>query len=263
MPSPFPGMNPYLEHPTLWPGIHNGLIAALQLFLAPQLRPRYYVALEERVYVTEPEQRTLVGRPDITVVRSSEAEQTSKPSLSDSPVLTVQVPVPDEVRETYLEVRETGTHHVITVLECLSPTNKRPGRGRRMYEDKRLDILATHTHLVEIDLIRSGEPMPLIDQARRSDYHILVSRGDCRPYATLYPFGVRQPIPTFPLPLKAADPEPLIDIGQLLHELYDRAGYDLRMDYMIDPEPPLPAADAVWASRLLRQHGLRDEPREP
>ena len=64
VPSPFPGMNPYFDHPTLWPGVHNGLIASLQLSLAPQLRPRYYVALEERVYVTEPEQRAFVGRPD-------------------------------------------------------------------------------------------------------------------------------------------------------------------------------------------------------
>ena len=263
MPSPFPGMDPYLEHPTLWPGVHNGLIAALQLFLAPQLRPHYYVALEERVYVTEPEQRTFVGRPDIAVVRSSETEQASTSSLSESSVVTVQVPVPDEVRETYLEVREAGTQHVITVLEFLSPTNKRPGRGRRMYEDKRLDILATHTHLVEIDLIRSGEPMPLIDHARGSDYRILVSRGDRRPHATLYSFGVRQPIPTFPLPLKTTDKEPLIDIGRLLHELYDGAGYDLRLDYVLDPEPPLSSADATWANQLLRQHGLRDARREP
>src|SRR5262249_58126001 len=59
VPCPFPGMDPYLEHPTLWPGVHNGLIAALQLALAPQLRPRYYIALEDRVYITEPDQRTL------------------------------------------------------------------------------------------------------------------------------------------------------------------------------------------------------------
>src|SRR6266436_8389369 len=73
VPCPFPGMDPYLEHPTLWPGVHNGLIAALQLALAPQLRPRYYIALEERVYVTEPAQRAFVGRPDLAVVGHPEA----------------------------------------------------------------------------------------------------------------------------------------------------------------------------------------------
>ena len=107
-------------------------------------------------------------------------------------MLAVRVPLPDEVRETYLEVREVGTDYVITVLEVLSPTNKRPGRGRRLYEDKRMEVLTTRSHLVEVDLIRFGEPMPLIDNGRVSDYRILVSRGDSRPNAILYPFGVRQ-----------------------------------------------------------------------
>ena len=257
MPCPFPGMDPYVEHPTLWPGVHNGLIAALQLALAPQLRPRYYIALEERVYVTEPDQRAFVGRPDLAVVGHPEAESALQPAPAEPSVLTVRVPLPDEVRETYLEVRETGTDYVITVLEVLSPTNKRPGRGRRIYEDKRLDVLATRTHLVEIDLIRAGEPMPILGNGNVSAYRILVSRGDHRPNATLYAFSVRQAIPTFPLPLKPADREPLVDIGQLLHDLYDRASYDLRLDYTGEPEPPLPAAEALWSDQLLRQQGLR------
>ena len=70
MPSPFPGMDPYLEHPTLWHGVHNGLIAALQLSLAPRLRPCYYVALEDRLYITEPDQRVFVGRPDVAVAEA-------------------------------------------------------------------------------------------------------------------------------------------------------------------------------------------------
>jgi hypothetical protein len=190
VPSPFPGMDPYLEHPTLWPGVHNGLIAALQLFLAPQLRPRYYIAMEERLYITEPDQRVFVGRPDLAVVGHPEAETVLQPAPSASSVLTVQVPLPDEVRETYLEVRETGTDDVVTVLEILSPTNKRLGRGRRLYEDKRMEVLASRTHLVEIDLVRAGEPMPITGHGSASEYRILVSRGDCRPNATLYPFGL-------------------------------------------------------------------------
>jgi Protein of unknown function (DUF4058) len=257
VPSPFLGMDPYLEHPTLWPGVHNGLIAALQLSLAPQLRPRYYVALEERLYITEPDQRVFVGRPDLAVVGQSAAETAPKPSPSASSVLTVQVPLPDEVRETYLEVRETGTDYVVTVLEILSPTNKRPGRGRRIYEDKRMEVLVSRTHLVEIDLIRAGEPMPITGNGRGSDYRILVSRGDCRPNASLYAFGVRQRIPPFSLPLKPNDQEPIVDMGKILHDLYDWASYDLRLDSKGDPDPPLPSADAAWADQLLRQKGLR------
>ena len=103
-----------MEHLTLWPGVHNGLIAALQLSLAPQLRPRYYVAIEERLYITEPDQRVFVGRPDLAVIGRPAAETVLKPAPSASSVLTVQVPVPDEVRETYLEVRETRTEYVLT-----------------------------------------------------------------------------------------------------------------------------------------------------
>jgi Protein of unknown function (DUF4058) len=187
VPSPFPGMDPYLEHPTLWPGMHNGLIAALQLFLAPQLRPRYYVAMEERLYITEPDQRVFVWRPDLAVVGHPEAETVLQPAPSASSVLTVQVPLPDEVRETYLEVRETGTDDVVTVLEILSPTNKRLGRGRRLYEDKRMEMLASRTHLMEIDLVRAGEPMPIMDHASASEYRILVSRGTAGPMPPCMP----------------------------------------------------------------------------
>jgi hypothetical protein len=96
-----------------------------------------------------------------------------------------------------------------------------------------------------------------VDHDHVSDYRILVSRGDCRPNATLYVFGVRQTIPTFPLPLKADDPEIRVDLGQVLHDLYDRASYDLRLDYSRDPEPPLAPEDTVWADRLLRRQGRR------
>ena len=180
-----------------------------------------------------------------------------QPAPTASSGLAVRVPLPDEVRETYLEVRATGTDYVMTVLEILSPTNKRPGRGRRIYEDKRLDVLATRTHLVEIDLIRTGEPMPILDNGSASQYRILVSRGDCRPNATLYAFGVRQAIPPFPLPLKPEDQEPSVDMGSLLHELYDRASYDLRLNYQGEPAPPLSAEDTLWADQLLHRQGLR------
>jgi hypothetical protein len=206
------------------------------------------------VYVTEPDQRAFIGRPDLAVVGHPEASATFQPVSSGLPV---RVPLPDEVRETYLEVRETGTDYVITVLEILSPTNKRPGRGRQIYEGKRLDVLATRTHLVEIDLIRAGEPMPILDNGSTSHYRILVSRGDRRPHATLYAFGVRQMIPPFPLPLKPEDHEPLVDTGSLLHALYDRASYDLRLDYQGEPVPSLAAEDALWADQLLRRQGRR------
>ena len=145
MPTPFPGMDPYLEHPRLWPDVHNGLIAELRNTLAPQLRPRYYVALEERTYVAEPAGLAFVSRPDVTVVgsptpaasRTSPGEASSMGVATLEPVI-VELPMPELVRETYLEVRLAQTHAVIAVLELLSPANKRPGEGRQQYERKRL-----------------------------------------------------------------------------------------------------------------------------
>jgi hypothetical protein len=157
--------------------------------------------------------------------------------------------MPDEVRERYLEVRKPDGD-VVTVVELLSPTNKVAGRGRILYLEKRAIVLGTLTHLVEIDLIRAGAPMPIHGADRTSDYRILVSRGDRRPTAKLWLFSVRDPIPKFELPLRAGDKEPEIDLGALLRRLYEVAGYDLRADYLGDPVPPLAREDADWAARL-------------
>lgn len=267
MPSPFSGMDPYLEHPALWPDVHNRLLVAIANALTPVLRPRYYVAIEERTYTAGPGGLLFVGRPDVTVVGPPVREKGHRapqaiPVMTDTltapvvpGVLTVAVPMPDIVREIYLEVREPATGEVITVVEILFPTNKRPGEGRRLYEEKRLLTLGTRTHLVEIDLLREGEPMPMEipEPAPQAGYRILVSRSGHRPQALLYTFTVRDPIPVFPLPLRSGDEEPPVDLGTLLQEVYDRAGYDLRVDYRGQPTPPLGEEEARWADRLLRQ----------
>ena len=258
MPSPFPGMDPCLENPELWPDVHNGLIAALRDELSPRLRPNYYVALEERTYLEEPGELVLVGRPDLTVVDRGGPDPT--PVRSRTPaVVEVELPIGAEVRETYLEVRKAGEGEVVTVLELLSPANKRSGTGRRMYLDKRELILSTRTSLVELDLLRAGEPMPTIRPRVRSDYSVLVSRGHRRPKADLIPFGVRDPIPPFPLPLRRGEDEPAVDLGNILHALYDRASYDLRIDYEREPVPPLTPADSEWARALIRDGGAKSD----
>lgn len=259
MPTPFPGMDPYLERPDLWPDVHNSLITALRDELSPLLRPRYYISIEERTYLAGPKGLLFTGRPDVAVVGESPAVYETVTTIETTPVsaVTVELPLPDHVRETYLEVRVTDTDKVITVLEILSPTNKRPGEGRDLYERKRLILLGTLTHLVEIDLLRDGEPMTMRGNGRQTDYRILISHSERRPMADLLAFSVRQQIPTFRLPLKRGDEEPVIDLGRLLHELYDRAGYDLRVDYRTEPVPSLEGDNVAWANALLRQAGLR------
>lgn len=168
MPSPFPGVDPYLEDPALWPHVHTLLIVALHDDLAQRLRPKYYVAIQERVYVAayaEP----YGAYPDLAVGRAAPGEvaeaaaayQAGEPTPATDGTQVVFVPVPREIREGYLEIRRAATHDVVTVVEVLSPGNKRPGKTRTAYEAKRNRVLASHTHLVEIDLLRGYPPMPV------------------------------------------------------------------------------------------------------
>jgi hypothetical protein len=257
MQTPFPGMDPYLEHPAIWPDLHNRLIVALADELAPLLRPRYYVAIEERTYSFEPGDIVFAGRADIAVVGQVQSQRTPPPTVADDGGLIVSLEMPDQIRETFLEVRSVAGGEVVTLLEILSPTNKRPGDGRGQYLRKRRSVLGTLTHLVEVDLLRGGEPMPLGGWSGASDYRLMISHGEQRPRALLLPFGVRQTIPTFALPLRPDDEEPEVNLGRLLHALYERGSYDLRLDYRAQAEPPLADADAAWADGLLREAGLR------
>ena len=261
MPTPFPGMDPYLERASLWPDVHNSLITALRDYVAPRLRPHYYVGVEERTYRAGITGLTFSGRPDVTVVASPKTAY--RPAMTAdraaTGIVTVELPVPDIVQETYLEVRadDGDSGRVITSLEILAPANKLPGDGRAQYERKRERVLESRTHLVEIDLVRAGPPLLMFGAGPATAYRILVSRETARPQADRLPFGVRQPIPDFLLPLKRGDEELAVPLNALLHELYDRAGYDLRINYRADPAPPLEDEDAVWADALLREAGLR------
>ncbi len=261
MPSPFPGMNPYLEHPELWAGVHLLMIAALTDSLAPQLRPKYGVAVEVRIYETSLEKSLLVGIPDMTIKRHTSV---ANPIMSNVAVaepsvqpLTVTIPSPEIVKQGYLEVREVATGEVVTAIEIISPINKRSGAGRKAYKIKRQRVLKSSTHLVEIDLLRAGKPMPILDNNIESNYRILVSRSNRRPLADLYAFNLQNAIPSFPLPLQEGDLEPLIDLQSLLNGLYDRAGYDLVVDYSQEPLPALSETDGAWADGVLKEQVLR------
>jgi hypothetical protein len=147
------------------------------------------------------------------------------------------------IEEAYLEVRDVQGGEVVTVIEILSPTNKRAGEGRRIYEQKRQRVLRSATHLVEIDLIRAGAPMPLLGSASTKPYRMLVSRSSKRPRAMLYDFSLSDPVPVLVVPLGPGDVEPPLSLQVLLRDLYDRAGYDLAVDHRTEPVPPLPAED--------------------
>ncbi|HIK08389.1 MAG TPA: DUF4058 family protein [Trichormus sp. M33_DOE_039] len=261
MPSVFPGMNPYLEHPDLFPGLHHLLISEIARFLSPQLRPKYRVAVEVRMYETTDDNSVTVGIPDVMVKTRQNIKNTNNTNVAvatptPKPV-KVTVPIPITLKEGYLEVKEVGTEELITTIEILSPSNKRPSKGRKVYEKKREQVLGSHTNLIEIDLLRKGKPMPMFGDHIESDYRILVCRGNRRPIADLYAFNLQDVIPAFPLPLRSGDDEPVIDLQALFTQVYDIYDYDLIVDYTQEPVPPLSAADAIWADQLLCEQGLR------
>lgn len=247
-------MDPYLERPGLWPDVHNSLIVAIRDAIVPMVTPKYYVGVESRAYVIRPEGDEFLGRPDVSVVSPVAAPPGAAVATAvetdDVTVLDVELPIGDEISHYYLEVRGAQSHELITAIEVLSPVNKVDSRGRFEYEQKRYETIMSRTNFIEIDLLRAGEPMPL-ERPVVSDYRILVSRGWTRRKAQLYAFGLRAPIPDIPLPLTPEEREPIVPLNQVLHDLYQRARFDLRIDYSQPAVPPLREADREWAEELL------------
>jgi hypothetical protein len=257
MPSPFPGMNPYLEQDDVWHDFHERFLPALAEWLTPQVVPNYIVKVDEHVYVHElPERaRRLAGRADVSVGRSP-APGAGGPSagILEAPA-HVRLPIHDIERVNFLEVRDRHSRELIAIVELLSPSNKRAGPDREQYLAKRESLLASQAHLVEIDLLRGGRPMPVDDRPACS-YSVLVSRVEDRPHAGLWPVELRDRLPIIPIPLRRPDGEARIDLQDLLHRIYDASGYEFYI-YGGTPQPPLAPDDAEWAQQLLpRFHSL-------
>jgi hypothetical protein len=250
--NPFPGMNPYLEHPELWHQVHNRLIVGIADAIAEQVAPKYFVSIEQRIYQSFDDPQSLVGIADVGIKR--DAWMSNQSDLGAVGVLMkpqqVQVEMPWEVKESYLEVREVATKELITVIEVLSPTNKPMGEGRSVYETKRIKILTSMTNLVEIDLLRSGKSM-MIQGAPRSQYRILVSRSSGRPNADLFAFDLQEEIPDFPMPLRGEMPEPIVSLQAILNETYRRGCLGLLIDYSAALVPKLEEDDRLWMQEIL------------
>ena len=237
MPSPFPGMDPYLEAPWIWSDVHHGLISEIRASLNPNLRPNYVARVELRVYISDdddPGREALV--PDLRVA-----------TLMD-----------EEIEEAFLKIIHVESEALVALIEVLSPTNKiRGSRGRKSFMEKRHEIMNTEVHWVEIDLLRAGVPSVTDPPLRPSDYRILVSRADQRTRTRFWPVSIRQEFPVITIPLRGKDPEVPLDLGAVFRRVYDRAAYDVSVDYSKPPQPPLEGDDAKWARDLLRGHGKK------
>jgi hypothetical protein len=245
-------MNPYLEQDVLWNDFHLAFLPVIRARLVAQVRPSYIVLLDEHLYIHElpSEPRRLLGRGDVSVSRSSgqEAGHRAAAGVLDAPA-QVQLIAHDVERVPFLEIRDRLGRELVTVLEFLSPSNKRGGGDREQYLTKRAQLLDGPVHFVEIDLLRGGRPMPLADHPA-CDYSVLVSRAEVRPLADFWPIGLMDRLPVILVPLRPPDGPARIDLQEILHSVYDASGYE-DFIYNGNPEPLLAPSDAAWAQQFI------------
>ena len=243
MPSPFPGMDPYLEG-YLWPDVHHTLATQIRDQLTPHLRPRYVARIEVQVIQDEtPEAEIGIMYPDVEVMErsgwySQEFTQQGGAAIaiaSDVTPSTLTIPLP-EVRLASVQVRDTAHNELVASIEILSPVNKRePGLTR--YRDKRARLHAAGVHLLDIDLLRRGIRPLAQRRLPATAYLVTLTRAQDNA-AHVWAAGLSDSLPVVPVPLRHPDPDVPLDLNQALRTIYDRAAYDLSIDYSQAPPPP-------------------------
>lgn len=253
MPSPFPGMDPYLEG-ALWTTFHFAFGAEILRQLAPRLRPRYLVLPVERLVLEEISDLSVTTAsiyPDVTIVTAQpSAGEPASDALIAAPLQLTTV-IPQAVPHVSIEIRDLAQRRLVTAIEILSPTNKR-GEGYAEYVAKRRRILLSQAHLIEIDLLRDGHRVPMQEPLPDTPYFVFLSRAERRPVLDTWPITLQQPLPRIPVPLLPGDADVSLDLQATFAATYDLLGYDLLLDYRQPAYPPLDAAQAHWAADLLR-----------
>jgi len=259
--APFPGMDPYLEQPQLWPDVHASLIAAIRDQLQQQIVPRYtaiitpYMAFES-LEITP----VRVAIPDVAVLEHDWAARSpAAVAIAEAP-LTMRAEMEIPTRYGRIEVRTVADNVLVTAIELLSPANKRPGQaGADAYEKKRQELFKSSAHLLEIDLLRAGQRPRLSRPLPNAPYFVFLSRVQRRPEVATWPLSLRAAIPVVPVPLRAPDPDVPLDLTAAIRQIYRNARYDVQVDYRLPPpHPELSADDAAWLDAHLHAVGLRN-----
>ena len=260
MPSPFPGMDPYLEG-DLWSDVHQAVAGRVRDQIAPQVRPKYSARLVPRIVIErEPEEgdgdEPVPHRgsrfPDVDVITAEPGWAAGPGGAAALTPATALISVPAAYRWKLVtvEVRDVDRDELVAAIEVLSPVNKRRP-GLLDYRRKRKEYWEKGAHLLEIDLLRRGtRPFRGPGMPRGSYYVCLTPAG--RRAVDVWAMTVRDRLPTVPVPLLEGDGPAAVDLGAALADAYDAAGYDLRIDYAADPPPPEFAADdRAWIAALL------------
>lgn len=252
MPSPFPGMDPYLEDPAFWPDFHHRFIDCWCEAVADALPAAYDARLDERVNLVQvtPEVIKLIY-PDVAISRGEQPARGGSNGRGTAVLETTTVPheIVEEMRETRIEILHRPDRTLVAVLELLSPSNK-TGDGFDIYRGKRTAILNQKVHLVELDLLLGGNRLTHGAPLPAGDYYVFLTRAETRASCAVYPWGVRQALPTIPIPLRAPDSDIHVDLGAVFKIAYERGRYARSLPYGQAPSAPLSAEDAAWAMAL-------------
>ena len=267
MPSPFPGMDPYLEG-DMWQEFHDRLANQISGQLMPLLGPRYVALLAKRYILTRPtvgivDLPARVVCPDVHVVAPPAAPPATRHDGAPIAVAEPAVELPsffEEVPQLSIEIRDVAQRLLVTVIEILSPVNKR-SEGARDYDARRTELLSTRRHLLEIDLLRRGTRIQLDGEPPSAPYYIYLSRWQRRPLTQVWPLPLRAPLPAVPVPLLPPDPDVPLDMQAAVQACCDLVGYERLLDYTnLPPLPEFTVEDTVWIDEILRAAGYRSLP---
>jgi Protein of unknown function (DUF4058) len=275
MKSPFPGMDPYLEQ--YWGDVHQRIATYTCDWLQSRLPGDLRARMQERVYIEFPNARRALYYPDVRVVErpglwpsagaaTAVAEHsTAEDAVNGDPICDVPILIHLEIEpvtEGYIEIIDVKSgHRVVTAIEVLSPTNKRPGEGQQLFLNKREDQQAAGVNTVEIDLLRGGTRVLMVDAEHippfhRTSYQVCVWRGSRRSRVELYRVPLAERLPVIAIPLRPTDRDVPVDLQAILEKCYRNGGYD-DIDYRGEPDPPFSAEDAAWTDSLLSEKGKR------
>lgn len=258
MKSPFPGMDPYIEQ--RWRDFHSRFATYVCDALQPGLPADLRVRIEERVYVESFDGQGRQVAPDVQIFEMTGRQQQpgrgTAAAVAEDVAQPLVVFVPLEVTERYVQIVDVGTGGtVVTVIELLSPSNKVPGKGREEYVMKQRQTVQAGVNLVEIDLIRAGQPTTLakpglIPAHHLATYHASIYCGADPDRLEFYAMPLRQRLPRLPIPLRRSDARVVLDLQTIIATAYDRGRYD-DIDYSKPLNPPLDLVDEQWARELL------------
>lgn len=264
MSSPFPGMDPYLEG-EMWQEFHDRLANQLSEQLLPRLRPKYVALLDKRYVldrpglgIVQPTERYIY--PDVHVVKPDYRSAAPLPLAGGvavmEPTIEVQSPMLEEVPVLSIEIRDVAERRLVTLIEILSPVNKR-GEGAREYAQRRLELLQTSTHLLEIDLLCQGRRIQLLQDPPPAPYYLYLSRAQRRPYTQVWALPLQKPLPTIPVPLLPPDADVPLDLQAAVTACFTLVGYEDLLDYHAKPPAGLSEEEKLWVVETLYQQGRR------